>query len=542
MTEPRLRASPLDPERTRELITAALGSAEAAAARDAAPSDSTRPARGSGRRTRAATSHAPNWTPGDPDAVRTLPDSVSAFAWLHDGHSHWLFCDTSQDAGGMGQAVIDFPRDRYVVDTLDTADTRWTMRESAEGGPLVIGVPLTGHAVALRIQRLGKPDPGERGRPGPRWRGPVVIGAAVLAAAAVTPGFRTMHVPDSIVPGSGVSRTARLSDYLLALQRTPGDTPVYVLDGREPGGTMLVLGGTHADEPAGYLAAVVLAERARSRRGRIIVVPRANASGFTHNFPQEGHPERLSVPTAHGRRTFTYGARATNPVHQWPDPQVYTHRGSGQTLSGTETRNLNRAYPGRPDGTLTERIAFAITTLIERERVDLAIDLHEASPEYPVVNTIVAHQRAVDLSALASVNLQAIGMTIGLETSPESLHGLSHREWGDATPALAVLMETTNPAQGRLRGATGASQVIDGRDRFYVLASARGRLAVPFPEGGWPLAVRVARHLAAVNELARVASELTPERAIVLDGVPGYQAVVERGVGAFLNEVTGATR
>ncbi len=112
-------------------------------------------------------------------------------------------------------------------------------------------------------------------------------------------------------------------------------------------------GGTHSDEQAGYLAAVVLVETARLSAGRLIVIPRANASGFTYNVPQEGHPQRFEIATPRGPRSFTFGARATNPVHQWPDPQVYTHRGSGQALSGPETRNLNRAYPGRADGSLT---------------------------------------------------------------------------------------------------------------------------------------------------------------------------------------------
>jgi hypothetical protein len=297
---------------------------------------------------------------------------------------------------------------------------------------------------------------------------------------------------------------------------------------------VLVLGGTHADEPAGYLAAVLLVEQARVGAGRLIVIPRANASGFTHNYPQEGHPESVEVPTPHGPRRFTYGARATNPVHQWPDPQVYTLAGSGQTLSGSETRNLNRAYPGVADGTLTERIAFAITTLIRREGVALALDLHEASPEYPVVNTIVAHQRAIDLAAMANLTLQAEGIEIGLEHSPENLHGLSHREWGDTTDALAVLMETTNPAQGRLRGRTDGTLAVAGADRFYALASARGRLAVPFPDEGWPLAVRVARHVAAVTALVDAAGQLTPEAAVAWSGVPDYTSIVERGLGAYL--------
>ncbi len=360
-----------------------------------------------------------------------------------------------------------------------------------------------------------------------------ILGACMIAALAAR-DFRAMNVVDSIFPGPGITRSVPLSAYLPQLGGTPGDTPVYIFDAQNRGGTILVLGGTHGDETAGYLAAVVLVEQARVQTGRLIVLPRANASGFTHNVAQEGHPQRLSIRTPHGTRTFTYGARVTNPIHQWPDPQVYTLAASGQSLSGIETRNLNRAYPGRPDGTLTERIACAITTLIRQEKVDLAIDLHEASPEYPVVNTIVAHERALDLAALVNMNLQAIGIAIGLEASPPNLHGLSHREWGDATQTLAVLTETTNPAQGRLRGRTDADLVTFGKDRFYARAAEHNRLSVPFPESGWPLDMRVARHLAGVAEFVKCLGELWPEKRVVLDGLPEYQSMVNRGLGTFL--------
>jgi predicted deacylase len=360
-----------------------------------------------------------------------------------------------------------------------------------------------------------------------------LLGAGLIVALAVR-AFRVMDEPDRIFPGPGVTRSIQLSTYLPELAGTPGDTPVYFLNGQNSGGTILVLGGTHGDETAGYLAAVVLIEQARVQTGRMILVPRANASGFTHNVAQEGHPQQLSIRTDHGIRTFTYGARVTNPIHQWPDPQVYTLAASGQTLSGIETRNLNRAYPGRSGGTLTESIACAVTTLIRKEKVDLAIDLHEASPEYPVVNTIVAHERAMDLAALVNMNLQAAGIAIGLEASPKNLHGLSHREWGDATQALAVLMETTNPAQGRLRGRTEANLVIQGQDRFYARAADRNRLSVPFPDGGWPLEVRVARHLAGVAEFAKCLAELWPEKSVVLREVPAYQSVVKQGLGNYL--------
>lgn len=371
------------------------------------------------------------------------------------------------------------------------------------------------------------------------WRGAACVAGAMLVALGVAPSFTRMTAADQLLPGPGVTRRMPLSTYLPALRGTAGDTDVFVLQGQQDGGTLLVLGGTHADEPAGYLAAVALVERATVSRGRLIVVPRANASGFSHNVPQEGHPQRFEVRTPSGLiRRFTYGARATNPVHQWPDPQVYTLTRSGQTLSGSETRNLNRAYPGRAVGSLTEQMAFAITELIRHEQVTLAIDLHEASPEYPVVNTIVAHQRAMDLAALASLQLQGDGIDIGLEESPVGLGGLSHREWGDATPALAILMETTNAAQGRLRGRTDATLVVTGQDRFYVLAAGRRRLNVPFDEAGWPLAARVGRHLSGISAFASALAELSPDDAVLIQGVPDYATVVRLGLGAVLGPVS----
>ncbi len=97
------------------------------------------------------------------------------------------------------------------------------------------------------------------------------------------------------------------------------------------------------------------------------MIPRTNNSAFTHNDPQEGSPQRFTISTPHGERWFRYGSRATNPIDQWPDPDVYIHASSGQQLSGSETRNLNRGYPGRPDGTLTEQICYGITELIKKK-------------------------------------------------------------------------------------------------------------------------------------------------------------------------------
>ncbi len=362
----------------------------------------------------------------------------------------------------------------------------------------------------------------------------ILLALSMLVVVAVTPDFRRMHVEEPIRKGPGVTTVKQLSDYFAKLKGTNGDTPVYVLDSGKPGGTALVLGGTHPNEPSSFLSALLLIENAKPAKGRLIVIPRANNSGFSHTDYTEGAPQHFMLKAASGERWFRFGSRATNPTDQWPDPDIYVHAASGQKLSGSETRNLNRAYPGRPDGTLTEQVAYGIVQLIRQEKVAMTIDLHEASPEYPVINAIVAHERAMDYAAEVTIGLQMDGIKIGLEPSPKSLRGLSHRELGDATDTLAILMETANPAQGRLRGATNAALVVTGKDVMYERAAKLNRLFVPYDEKGQPIDLRVARHVTAINEFLNVLSVKNPAQAVVLNRVPSYNDMVKKGIGSYL--------
>ncbi len=68
----------------------------------------------------------------------------------------------------------------------------------------------------------------------------------------------------------------------------------------------------------------------------------------------------------------------------------------------------------------TEKMSYGVTQLIEQEGIDITVDLHEASPEYPTINTIVAHQDALSLGSQALINMQLEGMSIGLEPSPRT--------------------------------------------------------------------------------------------------------------------------
>ncbi|MHB9308066.1 succinylglutamate desuccinylase/aspartoacylase family protein [Fusobacterium nucleatum] len=372
---------------------------------------------------------------------------------------------------------------------------------------------------------------------GNKITGIIMIFLSLVIAFVAGKEFLKTRELEPIVKGDGVTSMQKLSDYLPDLKGTRGDSDIYILQGKEPGGSVLILGGTHPNEPAAFLTTVLLVENLKVDKGTVYIIPRANGSAMSHNDPQEASPQRFTIKTPYGERWFRFGSRATNPLDQWPDPDVYIHAASGQKLSGNETRNLNRAYPGRADGTYTEKVAYAITELIKKNDINMEIDLHEASPEYPVINAIVAHERAMPISSQVVMNMEFEDIQIGLEPSPPSLHGLSHRELGDYTNTYAVLMETANASQGRLRGKTDENLVLTGKDPIYVKAQKIGRLFVPYDENGHPIEERVGRHLTGVVQHIIVMGENEPDKEIIIEGLPSYEDLQKNGVGAYLKEV-----
>ena len=362
----------------------------------------------------------------------------------------------------------------------------------------------------------------------------ILLVAVALICTLAAREFMEMNRPDEIIPGPGVKTIGALSNYLGNLAGTSSDATVYYLDSGKPGASVLVLGGTHPNEPAGFMTGVVLAEHVSVLEGKLIVIPQVCASGFTCTDPLEGYPQSFSLQSKSKLRTFRFGSRGSNPVAEWPDPLVFLQYPSGQQLSGNETRNLNRSYPGRPEGTVTERIAYAVMQLINQEKVDYAFDLHEAAPEIPIINAIVTHEKGKDIAANALFTLETENLQFALEMSPGNFHGLSHREWGDRSAVFPFLMETSNPIQGRLRGKTDAVLVLNGIDDKYKEAAQLGTMRITYELTGEPLARRVARHLRGLQAILNASMESAPEKRIVLDGVPTYEQVLERGVGAFL--------
>lgn len=367
---------------------------------------------------------------------------------------------------------------------------------------------------------------------------PILTAAAVLLCAAVIMAglggiFLSQHEEEPIYPGPGVTEIRMLSDYVPKLAGTVSDTEVYVLKGNEPGGGMLVLGGTHPREPAGLVAAVTLIENAVVQKGTLFVIPRVNRSAYTYTEPQEATPMRLEIETPNGVRWFRDAGREINPIHQWPDPEVYIHPSGMMRLSGKEARNVNRVYPGSPDGSLAERICYGVISLIEQEGVDVALDLHEGDALYQSINAMIVNQNALDLGTTAAFNMSFEDVEIAVQESPQLLRGYFHREVGDATGAMAVLAEALNPEQGRVHGKKNAELIVGGKDKYGKLAYDSGLFIVKFTEEGSPLKQRVARHVETARQLATAYNELGVGDAMEFE-IPTYSDIMQKGLGAYL--------
>lgn len=363
-----------------------------------------------------------------------------------------------------------------------------------------------------------------------------LIGAILIVVAGAS-FFKSRHLKEPVVKGPGVTQVRKLSEFFPGIKGSANDANVYVLEGGKPGGSVLILGGSHPEEPAGRLATWVLTENAVVEQGRLFILNSANRSATTVTRLGGAYPPDFSIKTPWGEQKFRMGDRWSNPLDQWPDPEVYVHYPTRQELAYVDVRNLNRAWPGRPNGTLTERTTYALTRLIEAEKIDIVIDLHEAELQYPVISTIVAHQKGADLAAMASMMISGSeGFTIGVEYSPEALRGLSHREIGDHTAAISLLLEAPEPFLDATRGRTDRDLLLTGKDPFVVRAGRHGLLFEKIDEKGWPIDVRVGRHTSAILQILEVWSGEKPDRGVVLTGVPRYSEVVEKGVGAFLHD------
>lgn len=126
------------------------------------------------------------------------------------------------------------------------------------------------------------------------------------------------------------------SDLRIAVAKGESDPatfiPITVINGAKKGPTVLMVAGVHGYEYAPILAAESLADRIdpQALAGRLIIVRVAHIASFEARTP------------------------FVNPY---------------------DRKNLNRSFPGKPQGTQTERIAHALSTVVI-PKADIVLDVH----------------------------------------------------------------------------------------------------------------------------------------------------------------------
>ena len=152
---------------------------------------------------------------------------------------------------------------------------------------------------------------------------------ALLVLLAVT------QQPASLTIGSAAARAGQAGSGFIEVPAgidAATRIPITIVRGAQTGPTLALIAGTHGSE----VAPIVALQRVRATldpaqlRGTILIVHVANMPSFL------------------GRTVY---------------------------YSPIDGKNLNRVYPGKADGTVSERIAYAITNQII-ERADYLVDIH----------------------------------------------------------------------------------------------------------------------------------------------------------------------
>lgn len=120
------------------------------------------------------------------------------------------------------------------------------------------------------------------------------------------------------------------------LEGTEDTFEVHTFNTHVPGPVVFIIGGVHANERAGWMAAQALLDET-FERGIIHILPIAQRRTWLLDPPRRVYPG-------------------------WQD--------------------LNRSFPGRPDGSPSEQLAYAIYNAIRATSPDLVIDLHESRFSY----------------------------------------------------------------------------------------------------------------------------------------------------------------
>ncbi|MGD9887527.1 MAG: succinylglutamate desuccinylase, partial [Bacilli bacterium] len=116
------------------------------------------------------------------------------------------------------------------------------------------------------------------------------------------------HDDQEFIIGPNVTRVEKFSDYNPNLEGTIGNADIFVIEGTisNVGPSLLIIGGTHPNEPSGQLTSVLFLENLEVEYGTVYIITEANRSAYSATNPQEGSPMYYEIETDSGVRTFKF--------------------------------------------------------------------------------------------------------------------------------------------------------------------------------------------------------------------------------------------
>jgi predicted deacylase len=162
---------------------------------------------------------------------------------------------------------------------------------------------------------------------------------SILFAALSTGGFAALSTHGlyaaDLTVGTATAAAGRKATGALQIAAgvdAAASVPVIVVNGAKPGPVLALVSGSHGTEYASIIAVAKLAQSldAAAISGSVILLPLVNVASFQEKVPH------------------------VNPV---------------------DRKNMNRFYPGKPDGTQTERISWAIAQQVV-QKSDYLLDYH----------------------------------------------------------------------------------------------------------------------------------------------------------------------
>jgi hypothetical protein len=361
----------------------------------------------------------------------------------------------------------------------------------------------------------------------------LIVALVVFMILAGIPLYQQRHFEEKIIAGDSVVDVFKLSEYFEPLKGTIQDTNVYELKGEEPGGKVLIIAGTHENEPSAMTFAFMMVENMKVDKGTVYIIPHFNKSGSLGTQAGGGFPLYYDIDTEWGEKVFRFGDRGLQPLDQWPDPDVYVHYPEGQLLSYIDSRNTNRTWPGKANGTLAEQTTYAAMQMIEDEDIDIVIDLHEAETMYPVTNCIVVPEKSKPYAIGTALFVKGReGFENHVEPSPTGYRGLSHREIGDYSDAYPFLFESPGAHLDQITAGKTVDLIVSGIDPFIMEAEKKGLLFVPYDENGFSMDRRVGQHSSVFQELMSQWSRKNEDKEVIVEA-PKYADIVENGLGYY---------